>query len=254
MRRFFLVAVALGLAACQGTARGRRTFRDDAAPRTDRGGVAGGPAQPVEPRVDPGCIPGTASIRVIWEALAVERQQVLAPRNGRPGAIGIAGMPDLEVGIVNSSFEGTPEQIEGNRAMRKQGALSRVSDREMLDLLKSIRDAGFYDYAKPTGAISALFASDRSRGRITIEEDGRSVTLLSQRGLGLAEETREIPGIYAEAKRAIQVLRNRSRTLEVTGLRVTGKAPTNTGQAQEPATGRAPKAPPAPTPTPAPGK
>lgn len=223
-----LVGLAFVAAACQGTARGRRTFRDDAVrddgapPRTS----AAAPTPPPPPRPDPGRIEGTPSIRVIWEALYVEREQVLNPRTGRAGLQGIAGAPDLEVAILNSSFDGTPEQIADNRARRKQGGLTKVDDQDMLDFLKSIRKAGFYEYARPTRAIEGLFSSERSRGRITIEQDGESVTLLSQRGLGLSEDTKEIPGIYSEAKRAIQVLRNRSRTLEVTGARVTGHAPT----------------------------
>ncbi len=235
-----LVGLAFAVAACQGTARGRRTFRDDAV-RDDSAGAcapATAAAPSAAPRPDPGRIEGTPSIRVIWEALYVERQQVLNPRTGRAGVQGIAGAPDLEVAIVNSSFTGTREQLLDNRARRKQGGLTKVDDQDMLDLLKSIRKAGFYDYAKPTGAIEGLFAGERSRGRITIEQDGESVTLLSQRGLGLSEDTKEIPAIYSETKRAIQVLRNRSRALEVTGTRVSGHAPTSTPQ--EPAGARTP--------------
>ena len=127
--------------------------------------------------------------------------------------------------------------------MFEQGGLTKVDDQDMLDFLRSIRKAGFYDYAKPTRAIEGLFAGERSRGRITIEQDGESVTLLSQRGLGLSEDTKEIPAIYSEAKRAIQVLRNRSRTLEVTGARVSGHAPTSAPQAGEPTPTRPPTKP-----------
>ena len=235
------LGLVLATAACQGNARGRRTMRDDAV----RGDVAAAPTDRAgevrrEPaRSAPGCIDGTPSIRVIWEALHVERQQVLNPRSGRPGVQGIAGAPDLEVAILNASFAGTKEQNEDNRARARQGGVTRVADQDMLDLLDSIRKAGFYDYAKPTGGIEGLFAGERSRGRVTIEEGGRSVTLLSQRGLGLAEETREIPAIYSEVKRAIQVLRNRSRMLSVTGASVSGHAPARPGDAVEPpATGK----------------
>ncbi len=229
MRSLPLAALALALAAtaCQGTARGRRTTRDDAV----KGDVAvdANPRRvnpPIEAkRIDPGCIAGTASFRVIWEALHVERQQVLYPRSGKPGVQGITSAPELEVVIVNSSFQGSPEQVKDNRERKPKGGLAKVSDRDMLDLVDSFREAGFYEYAKPTSGIEGLFDSERSRGRITIERDGESVTLLSQRGLGLAEQTREIPAIYSEAKRAIQVLRNRSRLLEVSTARVSGTAP-----------------------------
>jgi hypothetical protein len=239
MRLLPLAALALALAAtaCQGTARGRRSMRDDAV-RAETGAatdpLAQGPREPARP--DPACIEGTPSFRVIWEALYVERQQVLMPRSGRPGVQGIASTPDLEVVIINASFRGTPEQVKDNRARRPKGGLAKVTDQDMLDLIDSLKKAGFYEYAKPTNGISGLFDSERSRGRITIERGGESLTLLSQRGLGLADETREIPAIYSEAKRAIQVLRNRSRLLEVNVARVTGHAPTKAGDTAEPPT------------------
>lgn len=237
MRALPLAALALVLAAtaCQGTARGRRSLREDAV-RGDTGPEPQPTAPREVPRSDPGCIAGTSSFRVIWEALAVERQQVLMPRSGRPGVQGIASTPDLEVVIINSSFRGSPEQVKDNRARRPHGGLSKVTDQDMMDLINSLQKAGFYEYAKPTNAISGLFESERSRGRITIERDGESQTLLSQRGLGLAEETREIPAIYSEVKRAIQVMRNRSRMLEVNVARVTGHAPTKAGDTTEPLT------------------
>ena len=104
----------------------------------------------------------------------------------------------------------------------------------MLDLLESLEKADFFEYAKPTDAVRGLFGSDRARGRITVERDGHSVTLLSMRGLGLRPETKEIPGIYAEGKQAIQVLKNRASTLAVTNVRVTGRAPASVGETAEP--------------------
>src|SRR5262249_36446844 len=74
-----------------------------------------------------------------------------------------------------------------------------------------------FRYAKPTGSLQALFASDMARGRITFEKDGRSVTLLSQRGLGLQDDTRAIPGIYAQAKEAVSRLKNSAPVLRVKG-------------------------------------
>ena len=242
MRPLPLVALAFLLAAtaCQGTARGQRSIRADAV-RGDAGNETyphSLNAQQEAARPDPGCVQGTSSFRVIWEALYVEQQQVLKPRTGRPGIQGLATAvaPELEVVIVNSSFHGTPEQQKDNRERRPKGGLSKVSDQDMLDLIDSLKKAGFYEYAKPTGGISGLFSGERSRGRITIERDGQSMTLLSQRGLGLAEETREIPAIYSEAKRAIQVLRNRSRLLEISTAHVSGHAPEKPGDAAEPPT------------------
>ena len=91
----------------------------------------------------------------------------------------------------------------------------------MNELLKELQKLGFFDYARPTESVRPYFASDRARGRITVERDGESLTLVSQRGLGLNDATKDIPGIYAQAKYAIQMLKNRAPALSVTGAKVT---------------------------------
>ena len=90
----------------------------------------------------------------------------------------------------------------------------------MLDLVSALERLGFYKYAQPTGSLQPMFLSDRARGRITVERDGKSMTLLSQRWQGLRDETKQIPGIYSDAKQAIVALKNRSPTLRVRGATV----------------------------------
>ncbi len=242
---FALTLLALACAACSAGARraprGPNPVTGDVplagapvggeAETGPQSGLIGPKAQ--APRIVPGRIPGTPSIRVVWEALIVEQTQLMTSKYARPqGAI--VGTPDLEVVLLNASFEATPAQASENRSQPAVGRIARVPDRDMLDLLESFEKADFFEYAKPTDAVRGLFGSDRARGRITVERDGHSVTLLSMRGLGLRPETKEIPGIYAAGKQAIQVLKNRASTLAVTNVKVTGRAPASVGETSEP--------------------
>jgi len=238
---FAVTLLALACAAC--TSGARRAPRGDnpvtgdvplsGVPVTGDGRVD--PQRPQGPKVVPGRIPGTPSIRVVWEALIVEQTQLMTSKFARPqGAL--QGTPDLEVILLNASFEATAAQAAENRSQPAVGRIARVSDQEMLDLLESLEKNDFFEYAKPTDSMRGLFGSDRARGRITVERDGKSVTLLSMRGLGLRPDTKEIPGIYAEGKRAIQVLKNRASTLAVTNVKITGRAPSSLGEAAEPPT------------------
>lgn len=238
---FAVTLLALACAAC--TSGARRAPRGENPVTGDvplsgvpvTGDNRGDPARPEAKKVVPGRIPGTPSIRVVWEALIVEQTQLMTSKFARPqGAL--QGTPDLEVILLNASFEATPAQAAENRSQPAVGRIARVSDREMLDLLESLEKNDFFEYAKPTDAVRGLFGSDRARGRITVERDGKSVTILSMRGLGLKAETKEIPGIYAEGKRAIQVLKNRASTLAVTNVKVTGRAPASAGETAEPPT------------------
>jgi len=239
--RFSFAVTLLALACTACTAGARRAPRGPNPVMGDvplagasvGGGAETGSQRPQAPRVVPGRIPGTPSIRVVWEALIVEQTQLMTSKFARPqGAI--VGTPDLEVVLLNASFEATPEQAADNRSQPAVGRIARVPDRDMLDLLESLEKADFFEYAKPTDAVRGLFGSDRARGRITVERDGHSVTLLSMRGLGLRPETKEIPGIYAAGKQAIQVLKNRASTLAVTNVKVTGRAPASVGETSEP--------------------
>ncbi len=67
--------------------------------------------------------------------------------------------------------------------------------------------------------IAHLFDGETARGRVTVERSGESYTLLSMRGQGLSDSTKQIPPMYSQAKQAILVLRNRTPTLRVVGAR-----------------------------------
>jgi hypothetical protein len=172
-----------------------------------------------------GRIPGTPSIRVVWEALAGEMRKALGSEPGVPGARelveglpGTKGDVDFEVVLLNASFVATPEQDAENRSRKAVGRVARVTDQDLNELVEALERLGFFRYAKPTESVRFLFPTDRARGRITVERDGHSLTLLSQYGLGLQPATREIPGIYAQAKQAILMLKNRTPVLRVKSL------------------------------------
>ena len=221
-----LAVLCLGLASCTVGARsGRRmvtTFNPYA------GGPSGGPAcpEPEAAKPNPDRIPGTASFRVVWEALYVERYRSDHSKFKRvdgsddPALGRIVGTPEFEVILLNTSFVPTAEQDRDNKSTPPSGRIARATDRNMLDLITALERLGFFRYAQPTGSIKALFGSENARGRITVERDGASVTLLSQRGLGLQDDTKEIPQIYADAKEAIRRLKNLSPGLRVKGTSV----------------------------------
>lgn len=208
------------LPACTTGTRGNRRPRGlDEAPVASRTPGEPPPAVPTRPpRIE-----GSPSLRVVWEALAVEIEGTKASRFQRD--VSRFGEPDLEVQLLNASFEPTPEQSREMRTQRAAGRTARVSDREMNELLRELEKLGFFRYARPTESVRPFFASDRARGRITVERDGHSVTLVSQRGLGLNDATKEIPGIYAQSKYAIQLLKNRSPSLTVTGAKIDAADP-----------------------------
>lgn len=211
-----LLAVAAVLAACTTGERGHRRPRGaDPVP----GDVTASAEPPPQIPNGPERIEGTPPVRVVWEALAVEIEQTRTSRN-RQSSLPQFGEPDLEVQLLNASFTPTPDQTREMRSQRAAGRTARVSDADMNDLLKELQKLGFFDYARPTESVRPYFASDRARGRITVERDGESVTLVSQRGLGLNDATKEIPAIYAQAKYAIQMLKNRAPALSVTGAKV----------------------------------
>jgi hypothetical protein len=230
-----LVAAALALGACStGSRSGRRP-----APDAVTGDVVPGePADPRAPREEPLVvggverIPGTPSIRIVWEALAGEQRAFRNPHTKRASALGQTGLP---VSLINASFVPTPDQAAEVREMRSKGAVARIADRDMLDLLKDIEKAGFFDYARPTGSVRPLFSSERARGRVTIERGGESVTLLSQYGLGLQESTKAIPPIYASVKNTVLLFKNRSDAIGVRG-KVDAVDPDRARRGEPPAT------------------
>ena len=214
MRSLPVVFLAACLAACTTGGRGDRRPRvaDDPPPLAAR---QGDPLPDPTPKDIPGRIPGTPSIRIVWEALQVEQQRSRESRFHPNDMNPLGGEPEQEVILLNASFVPTPEQDHENRSQRAVGRIARVPDQDMLDLLREIEKTDFFRYAQPTEAVRPYFASDRARGRITVERGGESLTLVSQRGLGLQAATREIPGIYAQVKYAIQLLKNRTPAMSV---------------------------------------
>jgi hypothetical protein len=225
MRRA-VVALLLAplVAACtQGAKSGRRLELPpvpDPLPMTVTEAQAPLPALPSGPER----IEGTGSIRVVWEALAVERDRFTNPRY--QGTKVFATPEDLELILVNASFVATPEQEAENKSRPPSGRIARIADADMLGLLEALNQIGFFQVAQSTASSRALFGSDRARGRITVEKDGQSWTIVSMRGLGLQAETRNIPGIYALAKEAISHVKNASPTLRVKGGSIGDRDPT----------------------------
>jgi hypothetical protein len=100
-------------------------------------------------------------------------------------------------------------------------------------LVRGLREGGFYRVARPTGALETQFDDGNARGRVTIDVDGESRTVLSMRGQGTSEATRDIPRVYSEAKRAVAAMRNQTPTLNVLtagGQQVPTVAPRKRGE------------------------
>jgi hypothetical protein len=115
--------------------------------------------------------------------------------------------------------EGHPDAVAAKSgrtaATRGDTTIAVVSDQDMRLLVQGFQQAGFFQYAKPTGSMEALFDRSDARGRITLERDDGSLTLLSLRGQGTQPATKRIPAIYSDLKQAIAMIRNRTPTLNV---------------------------------------
>ena len=221
MRTCAVVLASLALAGATACTTGARSRN------RDRRGDASEPSPaPLARAPREGTIPGTPSIRIVWEALAVETAQFESPnpdgprgrmrfRTGGQASPSFGVAPELEAVLINASFVPNAAQEAEKRAKPAVGRVARITDQEMNDLLEALRRMEFFRYARPTSTVTGLFGSDRARGRVTVEQGGESVTLLSMRGLGLMDDTKEIPPIYAQAKWAVQMLKNRTPTLRV---------------------------------------
>jgi hypothetical protein len=212
-----LALLALSLAACSsdtpsgtsgGTPREGSVRQSVFASRDDDG-----PAPRREPDMTPRetRVSGTPAIRVTWEALAVEIDQIKNPRTKRRAQIGFGPVEEYKVVLVNESHPDAPNVSKRSR----EAEVAVLPDRDMLDLVRGLERADFFEHAQPTASLSRLFGSERSRGRVTVERGEDSVTLLSMKGLGLDERTKAIPGIYADAKAAITMLKNSAPSLSV---------------------------------------
>jgi hypothetical protein len=178
---------------------------------TDGSSSAAQPAAPAGP-----------AIEVTWEALAREKYLLENSRFRRRGQ----PQPPQRITLFSASHP-TARKVKRARskAERERFAGSAVlSDQDMVNFLRGLQKSGFYRHAKPTGYTDALAGSDNARGRIIVDQDGRSYTLLSMRGQGQNKATRQIPKLYSETKQAVMVLRNMTPTLNVTHYGVSGSA------------------------------
>jgi hypothetical protein len=228
MRRAILplavLAAGLGLAGCtQGARSGRRL---ELPPVPDPLPMTVTPAPAPKPLTalpsGPEKIPGSPSVRVVWEALFVERDRYAnpSPEALRRGARPFVDPKDLEIVLLNASFAPTPDQEREHKSRPPTGRIARIADADMNAVWTALEQIGFFRHARPTGSLRALFGSDRARGRVTVDRGDESWTLLSMRGLGLQAETREVPAIYAAAKEVVSRMKNSASSLRVTGERI----------------------------------
>ena len=157
-----------------------------------------------------------APIVVTWEGLAREREIAANSKYNRPGTI----RPPMKITLVSESHPDSQGLRSGRtKEGRAAGASSAVlRDADLLKFVQGLERRGFYKYAQPTETQAAALEHPRARGRVTIERNGQSMTLVSMRGQGTNPRTKEIPGIYSESKQAIMMLRNRTPGLNLTAV------------------------------------
>jgi hypothetical protein len=212
-----LALVASTLAGCAGGARGKRWRRGPDLSEA----VVEAAMPPLPPTEDQ--IPGTPPMRVTWEALSRTRPGGTLLGHRAPVPTGIkAPPPEMKIVLINASH---PEAIrmriraiEG-RSQRFEAEKAVIPDADMLALLQNLEQMAFFRYAEPTVTVSSLFESEGARGRVTVDRNGESVTLVAQYGQGMNASTKAIPQIYANAKRLMAVLKNRTPHLSVTQFR-----------------------------------
>lgn len=225
--RLSLTAAILGLfllAACQGGAR-RNSAQQEAreaeakaefADAFAQGDADGGPVDPAAPAAKPK--PTGPAIVVTWEALAHERYLLENSRFRRRGP-----QPPQKITLISSSHpEAAALAMGRSRQQDPETSTAVLDDKDMVNFVRGLERQGFFRYARPAGYDMAAATSDSARGRVTVTRGGDSRTLLSIRGQGLNEKTKQIPKIYSETKQAIMVLRNMTPTLNVTRSGATG--------------------------------
>jgi hypothetical protein len=164
-----------------------------------------------------------AGFVVTWEALAVEREQAENPRFGRRPQQG--ALPAQKVILVNESHPEAMKMRRGRTAMTKgTETMAVVSDADMRLLLQGFEQAGFYRHARDTDGIRTWFEKPDARGRVSVEGNGRDLSIVSMRGQGLQEQTREIPALYSSLKQAVAAVRNATPTLNVRTAGAVGSA------------------------------
>lgn len=157
------------------------------------------------------------AVKVTWEALATERELYENPTFGRRPQAGAA--PTLKIVLVTENHPEAKAARLGRTARQEKGvAVAALSSEDMRLFLRGLEQQGYFRLARPTGSIQHLFGDENARGRVTVEQGGESVTLLSLRGQGTDPATKAIPPLYSQAKQAIIVLRNQTPTMSVVGL------------------------------------
>lgn len=198
---------------------------------------AGGPAAPGLPAAAPAAdapLPAPTraelatvaarGVRITWEALAVERDQILNPRTPAARRAATAVQADSKVILVSDDHPAARGKAPGSAVERGADGsqVAVVASEDLRLMVRGLREAGFFGVARPTEALAPLFTSQEARGRVTVEVDGATRTLLSMRGQGMQEATRDIPRIYSQAKQSVAAVRNRAPSLSVM---TTGSAP-----------------------------
>jgi len=223
-QRLSLTAAILAfsfLAACQGGARNdsaqqqarEAEAKAEFADAFAQGDADGGTAAAAEKAK-----PSGPAIVVTWEALAHEKYLQENSRFRRRGP-----QPPQKITLISSSHPEAAALAMGRSRQRNPDTSTAIlDDKDMVNFVRGLERTGFFKYARPAGYDSAVASSDSARGRVTVTRGGDSRTLLSIRGQGLNEKTKQIPKIYSETKQAIMVLRNMTPTLNVTRSGATG--------------------------------
>jgi hypothetical protein len=217
---FGVLTAGLAFAGCasSGTGKNGSTARAPAKP-----GATSEDAALADENLPPREEPHGPAITVTWEALAVEREQAENPRFGRKMARG--AIENEKIVLVNESHPEAKKSMRGRTAYAKDGvSVAVISDRDMNVLMQGFQQAGFYRLARSTPAMEPLFDKPDSRGRITVERDGRSLSIVSMRGQGLRSDTRDVPATYSALKQAIAAMRNATPTLSVSTAQASGTA------------------------------
>jgi len=162
--------------------------------------------------------PTGPAIEVVWEALAHEKHLLENSRFRRSGPL-----PPQKIVLLSASHPNAKAVVAGRGG--EQGAQTAViPDADMEGFLQGLEQRGFFRLARPAGYDAAVAGSSNARGRITVTRGGDSRSLISLRGQGLNEATKDVPRIYSEAKQAIMALRNMHPTLSVTRQGASGNA------------------------------
>lgn len=199
-------ALCVLAAGCSsGSAAGTSTSRETTASTSTSSPAAATTAAPKGP-----------AIRVIWEALAREKELYSESKWRRPGVVA----PPQRIVLMSTSHpDATLARASRTQAEREQNAgVAVLSDADMLALMRGLEQRDFFKVARESAGTAGMAGNDDARGLVTVERDGRSWTLISMRGQGQNPATRDVPRVYSQAKQAIMLLRNANPTLSVSNV------------------------------------